>query len=257
MNIVTRTIIGCTAAIMSLAAVSCSKDNTIRYNNATMGNIVDGRFVSDQGNIFNVVEQNYLGKLDTMKRAFIICDILNTTEGAADEYDVRLNYATKVLTKDPVILSENTDTTKTVNDPILLSDIWISGGYVNAIVTIPVKTNSSIQHMINFVVDDKAQKDSTYTFMFRHNAFGEVLASDSSKNKDMVLANGYVSFPISSIIKEDAANLVIKWNSYKVLDPGIVSSSSEEYKIERTYSKNTFEQVPSSAKSTVMAMSIE
>ena len=138
-----------------------------------------------------------------------------------------------------------------------MSDLWISGGYVNAIVTIPVKSNGGKQHMINFVVDDNAQKDSTYTFMFRHNAFGEVLASDSSKNKDMVLANGYVSFPISSIIKEDAANIVIKWNSYKVLDPGIVSSSSEEYKIDRTYSKNTFEQVPSSAKSTVMAMSIE
>ena len=257
MNIVTRTIIGCTAAIMTLAAVSCSKDNTLRYNNATMGNIVDGRFVSDQGNTFNIVEQNYPGQLDTMKRAFIICDILNTTEGASEEYDVRLNYMVKVLTKDPVVLSENTDTTKAVNDPILLSDLWISGGYVNAIVTIPVKATGGEQHLINFFVDDTAQKDSTYTFMFRHNAFGEVLASDSSKNNDMILANGYVSFPISSIIKEDAANIVIKWNSYKVLDQGIVSSSVEEYKIERTYSKKTFEQVPASVRSAEISMSIE
>ena len=65
MNIITRTIIGCTAALIALAAVSCSKDTTIRYNNATMGNIVSGRFVSDQGNTFNVVEQNCIGKLDS------------------------------------------------------------------------------------------------------------------------------------------------------------------------------------------------
>ena len=45
--------------------------------------------------------------------------------------------------------------------------------------------------------------------------------------------------------------------SYKVLDQGIVSSSSEEYKIERTYSKKTFEQVPSSARSAQISMSIE
>ena len=69
MNIITKTIAGIAAGIIALAAVSCSKDDTIRYNNATMGNIVDGRFVSDQGNIFNVMEQNCSGKLDTMKRA--------------------------------------------------------------------------------------------------------------------------------------------------------------------------------------------
>ena len=44
------------AAFLCLAAVSCKKDNTIQYNNATMGNIVNGTFTSDQGNIFNVAE---------------------------------------------------------------------------------------------------------------------------------------------------------------------------------------------------------
>lgn len=257
MNIVTKTIIGCTAAIMALAAVSCSKDDTIRYNNTTMGNIVEGRFVSDQGNIFNVVEQNYPGQLDTMKRAFVICDILNETNGRSDEYDVRLNYIIKVLTKDPVILSENTDETKMVNDAILLSDMWISGGYLNAILTIPVKTTEGKSHMINFILDDTDQKEGTYTFMFRHNAFGEVLSSDSNMNKDMILANAYVSFPISSIIKEDQANIVFKWNSYKVMDAGIVSSATEEYKLERVYTKSTFEHVPSSAKSSTISLNIK
>ena len=257
MNIVTKTIIGCTAAIMSLAAVSCSKDDTIRYNNATMGNIVDGRFVSDQGNTFNVVEQNYPAQLDTMKRAFMICDILNETEGGSDEYDVRLNYIIKVLTKDPVILSENTDEAKMVNDAILLSDLWISGGYLNAILTIPVKTTDRKSHMINFILDDTDHKEGTYTFMFRHNAHGEVLSSDSSKNKDMALANAYVSFPIAPLIKEESANLVFKWNSYKVMEPNIISSATEEHKLERVYTKSTFEHVPSSAKTSSISLNVK
>ena len=51
-----RLIIFIVAGIAALAATSCDKDNTLRYNNFTMGNIVDGKFVSDQGNTFNVVE---------------------------------------------------------------------------------------------------------------------------------------------------------------------------------------------------------
>lgn len=244
MNIITRTIIGCTAALIAFATVSCSKDTTIRYNNATMGNIVSGRFISDQGNTFNVVEQHCLGKLDTMKRAFIVCDILNETEGASNEYDVRLNYIVNVLTKDPVTLSENTDEEKLVNDAIILSDFWISGGYVNAILTVPVKNNSGQKHLINFIHDDTAKTDSSYTFMIRHNAYGEVLKENQNENFDMVLANAYVSFPMSSVIKEDETKLVIKWQGYKIVDSGVVSSKTEEFKIERPYKKGTFEHVP-------------
>ena len=257
MNTIIRTIIGAAAGIMILAAASCSKDTTIRYNNATMGNIVDGRFVSDQGNTFNIVEQNYPGKLDTMQRAFILCDILNSTEGATDEYDVRLNYITKVLTKNPVILSEISATEKFAEDPVLLSDLWISGGYINAIVTFPVKKIGTKQHVINFIYNDVEQKDSTYTFRFSHDAGGEILKEDNSSNQDMVLANAYVSFPISSLIKENTSKIEIKWLSYKIMNQGIISASTEEYSVSRIYEKGAVEQVPYSAKPTSTLTSVE
>ena len=56
MNIINKGLNIFIAAIAAVSIVSsCQKDDTLQYNNATMGNIVDGRFVSDQGNIFNVV----------------------------------------------------------------------------------------------------------------------------------------------------------------------------------------------------------
>jgi hypothetical protein len=244
MNRVTRTIIGCTAAIMALAATSCSKDDTLRYNNATMGNIVEGRFVSDQGNTFNVVEQNYMAKIDTMKRAFMICDILNTTAGATDEYDVRVNYLANVLTKDPVVLSENPDEEKLVNDAIILSDLWISGGYINLYITVPIKIGSDTKHMINLILDETAKEDGTYTFTLRHDASGEIL-KDGQNNTNMVLAAGYVSFPVSHLIKEDQAKIKIKWYSYRMASPNMISSQTENYSTERLYKKDSFEQVPS------------
>ena len=63
-----KTIIYIAAAILALGSVSCQKDDTLQYNNFTMGNIVDGRFVSDQGNTFNVVEQLCSGKIQEISR---------------------------------------------------------------------------------------------------------------------------------------------------------------------------------------------
>ena len=75
-------IIAVVAAVTALAAVSCQKeDNTLYYNNLTMGNIVNGRFVSDQGNTFNIVEQTCEGKIDTLSRTITLCDVLKETEG--------------------------------------------------------------------------------------------------------------------------------------------------------------------------------
>lgn len=228
-------------------ATSCQKDETLRYSNATMGNIVDGRFVSDQGNTFNIVEQTCAGQLDTMKRAFIICDVLTST--GSNAYDVRLNYISSVLTKSPLFSSEIEDLSKLVNDPILLSDIWISGGYVNLYITVPVRRGSDKKHEINFILDQSSDKEGTYTFLLRHNASGEIL-KDGQDNSDMVLAAGYVSFPVSQLIKEDQARICVQWHSYKLAAHNVISSHTEDHSIEHIYNKNSFEQVPSTAYTT-------
>ena len=75
------------AALLVLSAASCAKDDTLYYNNITMGNIVDGRIVSDQGNTFNIVEQLCPARLDTMTRALVNCDVIRQTAGKEKEYD--------------------------------------------------------------------------------------------------------------------------------------------------------------------------
>lgn len=258
MNIITKTIIGIAAAIVALSASSCSKDDTIRYNNATMGNIVNGKFVSDQGNTFNIIEQNCPGKLDTMKRAYIVCDVLNAVNGSEDEYDVRVNYIAPVLTKAPVTQSGITEEALNANDPIILQSLWISGGYVNIYLTIPVLEKNGKQHMINFVYDDTLEaKEGDYTFAIRHNAQGEILKEGNADNSKMVLAGAYASFPLSEIITEDAAKLNIKWNSYKIIDPGIIQYQTEELSVERLYTKDVDSQVPSNTATYSMLSDIE
>lgn len=238
-----RLIIWAAAGIMALCAAACQKDDTLRYNNATMGNLVNGTFISDQGNILNVVDQACTGKLDTMKRAFIVCDVLKSTEGVSNGYDVRLNYISHVLTKDALLSTELKDSL--ANDPLILSDLWISGGYINMYLIIPVNKDSHIKHMINLVHDQEGGKSGEYDFLLRHDASGEILKEDNTSN-DMVLAGAYVSFPVSSLIKEDTATINVKWNSYIVYPEtaNVVSHKTEEYSVSRPYQKGGFEQAP-------------
>lgn len=247
MNIITKTIAGIAAGFIALAAVSCSKDDTIRYNNATMGNIVNGEFVSDLGNIFNVVEQSCTGKLDTMTRAFIVCDILRATEGRQNEYDVRVHQISPVVTKETVAQSGITDEALNVTDPVIIQNIWISGGYLNIYMAVPVLKEKGKQHMINCVLDDTAPKTGEYSFQFRHNANGEILKEGNADNAKMVIAGAYASFPLDEVIKEDSAKLRINWKSYKIQNPGIIMFDTEEFTIERDYKKTASSQVPSNS----------
>ena len=241
------------AGIAALAATSCDKDNTLRYNNFTMGNIVDGKFVSDQGNTFNVVEQTCSGRLDTLKRAIVLCDVLYQEEGG--DYAVRLTNFQRVLAKSPVNASETTDESILTQDPIILSDLWISGGYINMRLTLPVKIDSNQPHIINLLYDDADKTEGTYKFTLLHNAGGEVLKTDSSNN-DMYLANAYVSFPVTSIIPDETANLWLTWKSYKVNSQFMVSSDTVEKTYEINYVKGAFEQAPTEGSAKVSSFSL-
>lgn len=242
MRIIKRSIIGIATMMLCLGAVSCKKDNTIQYNNVTMGNIVDGKFISDQGNVFNVVEQNCYGQLDTLERAFIICDVLNKTAGGNDnEYDVRLNLMNQVLVKDIVALGSEADEEVYVENPVHVEYLWISGGYINMYVMFPYKPDSKTAHMIN-LVQQECTESGKYIFRVTHNAYGEVM--DGTNDSEFVLGGGYVSFPINSFMKEDEATIKMEWKWYVSAGSGL--SQATEYKsIEGTYKKDGYEHVPS------------
>ncbi len=192
----------------ALCLASCQKDNTLYYSNITMGNIVDGVFISDQGNTFNIKEQTCDGILDTLKRAFINCDVLTKT--GEKTYDVRLKSFSSVFTKNPVDSTAVTDSATFVEDPLMIYEMWHSGGYINMYIFLPVKVGSKTSHLINLVRDDENATPGIYEFTLKHNAFGETAASGDG---DYILGGTHVSFPAAGIFKEEEADIIIHWNS--------------------------------------------
>lgn len=240
MKSIIRNCIWIAAVVSALAAASCQKDDTLRYGNVTMGNVVDGTFVSDQGNVFNVVEQTCRGKIDTMKRVIVSCDVLRMTDGKEGHYDVRLTSMSSVLTKDPVFLSEITDDDMLTKDPVHIKEMWQSGGYLNMYLVFPIEYGSRNPHMINLVLDDNAVSGNSYTFELRHNGFDEVWTEE---NKEYILAGAYVSFPVGNVISGDSAEVTLNWKWHKVVGSGY-SLEVVDNTLEFNWTRDSFEQAP-------------
>ena len=230
--------------ILAIAAMAaCKKDDTICYNNFTMGNIDGETIISDQGNTFDIAE-SYYGKIDfswfEYGRVILNCDVLRKT--AEQRYDIRLTSIASVLTKSAVKASTITDSASEVNveDPLIIREIWYSGGYLNILIEFAVKHGSQTKHLINLIhqdvitADEASAVENIYAFTLRHNAFGEVPNEDDLYSTSL----GYVSFPIASLITEDKATLIIQWESHK-FENGRYNfyeseSASEQFKWERS-----------------------
>lgn len=241
MKMIARKLTYIAAAFLCMTAVSCKKDTTIQYNNMTMGNITEGTFVSDQGNIFNVVEKTTaINKdLNEMNRAYILCDVLNKTEGGLDnEYDIRLNALAEVKTKEILTLGTEINEEQLVEDPVYIEYAWFSGGYLNLYIVFPMKNNSETLHMVNLI---QQETEKGYLFRLTHNSYGENLDAEDSSN--YVMGGGYISFPITSVIAEDIADVRLEWKWYKSYGT-VISKETETKYIEGKYEKGGFEHMP-------------
>lgn len=270
-----RIFTGILAAATLLLSVSCKKDETLYYGNVTMGNFVGDKFISDQGNEFTIVENQTGEEIKDTRRAIMQCDVLQKTAGTKNGYDVRVSYLGEVLTKDPLTFDEaGTDPEKTIEDPILVDQAWISGGYLNLYVMFEVQVNpkpEESKHMINLVYDPSSIGTGKITFALRHNAYGETLggsqneeenSGESSGNesgdndtngnsvqtqsKDMIqwgLAGAYVSFQLIEIITDKNAELTLQWKQHITNEQGWMAEV-EDKSHKMLYSKDYFEHVP-------------
>lgn len=234
------------------ALAACKKDETLRYNNVTMGNIHGEEIISDQGNTFVITESLFSVDLNDFdsERVMLVCDVLRET--ASQTYDIRLTGITSVLTKKIKTFDETTsEEDLTVDDPIVIRDLWYAGGYLNMAIEVAQKKGSNTPHYLNLVHDAAVAEDGTYTFLLRHNAQGEV---PSEEDRDFSTGSGYVSFPISNFIKEDSAKIVLIWNSHKFMGSGYSLIQTEMLCHEAEWERSGFEQNPSKSSKPSMVM---
>ena len=118
---------------------------------------------------------------------------------------------------------------------------FIKQAYEILIAEAQKETNRTLPIRVNFVLDEEASSEGKYVFELRHNSYGESLIYNEN---EIVLGGSFVSFPITDIIKEDSAEIIVSHKWYKSAGQGW-SSETQEYNYKISYTKGGYEQAPS------------
>lgn len=226
-NIITYII----SSIIVVAASSCMQDDTIRYNDMTIGQMEAGAFITDYGIVYNIVENSYSGRTDEDGRAIILCDILRKTKGAEDSFDIRLKDMVEVSTVMPVWSGDESGQEQ-VEDPVHIDAAWVSGGHLNCLIYIHIKDDKEDTNLISLIAGERAE-DGSYEFTLRHNSFSDV---NSANPEGHTFTGRYISFPVSHIISEDTADITLKWKWFRN-EGSKLSNETETFKMLVKYHK--------------------
>ena len=204
-------------AIITAAFSSCLKDDVLVYGDQAFCDIKDGKIYTDTGNIYNVVKNSTEAVWDTLKRAYIYCNVLNETKNATseNEYDIDLLNFARVLRKVPVNKS-TADDAVVGTDPILFVQGWVSGVdkvNLNVRFAISYKKESETIHYLNVLYDDVKSNSDTLVFELRHNGSGEVFGGQDIKDEDTSMDDGLLTFQLDSYLPTDKESIVIRINS--------------------------------------------
>lgn len=220
-------------AALFLSAACSVKEDFLVTNLETTGNLVDGRFLSDQGIWYDVVEQTCDGDLKAEERALIVCDILkNNSTSYESAYNIRLkNFVSVGLPQVKDGIAEGLS-----RHPVYIDLAWVSGTYLNFRVIYLSEKNSDFAHSFTFVVE-KAP-DSTQPLVLRlcHEAGEDYLGAEG---KDSVSAfvqkTAYISIQLYDYYKNSlnySYYYTVKYDWYKTGDNGDLTPETEERTVE-------------------------
>ena len=204
-----RKFIFAACALLLAVAVSCKKDNVIIYNDVTFVTASAGRYFTDFGLEYVIVENASEREIPAEGRLILSSDILKKVKTGV--YNVRVNAFAVPLTKDAAPAAEVPEQA----DPTLIEGGWFSGGYLNALLGLYVKEESEVTHILNLAYTLPTETNDTLYLQLRHNALGDVpSAPDQAEPEGYASKRTYASFNIDGLLSEGSvvpAKITWKW----------------------------------------------
>ena len=216
--------------MLTLLVSSCYKDDTILYSHTFMAEYSAGCLHADNGLIYNIVERECDIIPDTLKRVYVLCDILRESPRGKDEYEIRLRDFVRVLVKDVVPSSSPEEYCRAGSDPISLLLAWPSGPSLNTRVAFTVQEDSKTVHRINLSLDEERSTRDTLFFELRHDASGEFYGSPSiSSASSLKSASAFASFPVRHLIPEGQKEIGvdISWHGHAANPDGTLRRETQ------------------------------
>lgn len=192
------------ALIVALCAVSCIWTNPI-YQDTTMVDVINPtRVITDSGITYNIESQLCDGTLETGKRTLVVCNV--TKKRSDTEYDAELLSFVVPLNKAVVRASSITDPLG--DDPVGLSTLWESGGYLNMRFVVQ-EIEEGKTHTMNLEWLDTEPAD-TLRFVMHHDDGIDGIRLPSDDDMEIMYGVGYATFPIKDLVPAGVKEMPIK-----------------------------------------------
>lgn len=200
------------ATAVVVAALSCSKDETVIYSDVTMGTLTgDTGILTDEGNIYDIVDGKTADGIEPGTRVFVSCDILGRADAAARRYDVKLN-SIEVPVLGEAAESEDVDLSEWT-DAVSVSDAWISAGYLNLYCVWIGRRDSSAEHGLMLV--HSGVRADTVSFSLVHDAKDEGFYKDTAVPSDLKTIYKTATFPIGKYLSGENVTVKLSWTWHR------------------------------------------
>ena len=224
-------------AALSLFLSSCLGKDAPIYSGTEACNVISStRLVSDSGLTLNITGNHETPIPDTLKRVMVDCDVIGSTEGAGDEYDIRINSFTPMTVKNAVKAADFPG--ELGEDGIDIEAAWLGGGYLNAFAAVTQVKESATVHSVNLEWEQERSGSDTLYFRFRHNAFGESFDNPDVSASSIETKGHYYSFPLDKLIPSGTKSIVIHLESdWFISSDGVLFREKKTYTGNLTYSE--------------------
>lgn len=165
-----------------LTLTSCLQESTFTMNNyIDYATSYQGKLVTDSGSSLNVVENESGSEAWRTEgsRFYILCDVLNR------QLDIRLKslYAVKVMEPFPLAQMDHE-----YDDPLVIEDSVLSGGYVN--LAVKYQYNPASNHVPQFYAywDEEGSIARVYLYFDGNHESAAYMDSEQLKEKEEVIS---------------------------------------------------------------------
>jgi len=222
------------ATLIGMSACDFTPEESfVIYNDTELCSVVNGKILTDNNLIYEVVENEANAKLEDYDRVVIVCDIVKLNQDGS--YQIKLKSISKIQTKDFLESTSLSEGEALSMDPISLQSIWFSGGYLNIGFAFYAKTGSTNPHTIDLIVQRPSEAGEKLTFYLRHNAEGENVTENNFDDYNLV--GSYISFRAEEFFPANSSTEIdVKWVWYRdngTPDSADVIEFSETGTIER------------------------
>lgn len=203
------------ACLMVPALQSCLDDDDKKYSQLTIGTIevIEGKdyyFSLDAGGKMYPGDTTQINNypLKSGQRTFVYFDLLDEKVPGYD-YNAIIYRIENILTKDIVRVPSEESEKNVGNDRINITNLWITGDYLNIQYQFFYDDASDKKHLLNVIFNEQPDMINEGEYLaleFRHNAFSE---------KENKLGSGLASFKLKKVKKllEGKKGISIRYNS--------------------------------------------